>query len=77
MKNIIRIGKPGKFDETFGLIKHHTEFLMEPLYLVVWKDTGEHVIGTGGFLDPISAENYVQENRNKLIDKQFERLVLE
>jgi hypothetical protein len=46
---------------------------MEPLYLIVWLDSGEQVLGTGGFFDPIQAENYVKENHQSLIDKQFER----
>lgn len=71
--NITRIGKPGKFNQTFGIIAHEVQFLMEPLYIIVWLDSGEQVLGTGGFFDPIQAENYVEENHQSLIDKQFER----
>jgi hypothetical protein len=73
---IVEIGKPGKFDPTFGLMKAYHPALMEPLYVIVWKDSGEQVLGTGGFVDPISAENYVKENRNKMVDKEFEQKFL-
>lgn len=72
----IRIGSPGKFDSTFGLKKSHHPMLMEPLYVVVWLDTGHLVDGIGSFFDGISAENYIKENRQKLIDKEFERILL-
>lgn len=76
MEKIISIGMPGKFDPVFGLMKVHHPALMEPLYAVVWLETGEQVMGSGGFMNPIQAENWVEENRLRLIDKDFEEKFL-
>lgn len=72
----IRIGSPGKFDDMFALTAHQHPQLMEYLYSIVWLDSGELVPGIGSFFNPIQAENYVKDNRNKLIDREIENILL-
>ena len=76
METIISIGKPGKFDPVFGLIRFYHPQLMEPLYKVVWKDSGERVLGLGSFMDPIYAEEFVGKVRQHLIDREIENILL-
>lgn len=73
---IMKIGKPGKFDPTFGLIKYHHPLLSEPLYMIVCLGSADPIVGVGSFFDPISAENYVEKHRKALIDKEFEKSFL-
>ena len=68
----IRIGSPGKFDASFGLEALTHPQLMEPLYYIVFLDTGDKVPGLGGFPNPIDAENYVHMHREKMITRKIE-----
>jgi hypothetical protein len=72
----IRIGSPGKFDEVFGLTAHKHPALMDPLWCIVWLDTGEQVPMTGGFMNDIQAEDYVKQHRDKMINRQIENELL-
>jgi len=76
MSKVMEIGMPGSFDPVFGIIAYRHYQLMEPLYVIVWKNTGEQVIGTGGFENPISAENYVSSNRIALLNEEIENILL-
>ncbi len=72
----IKIGRPGKFDTTFGLIRVEYPQLMEPLFAIVWLDNNERVPGIGAFIDPVVAEEFIKKNRQLLIDKEFEKVFL-
>lgn len=73
---IFNIGRPGSIDPVFGLVAYRHPQLMEFLYCIVWKDSGNHVSGIGSFFDQISAENYVKYNRIALLDKEIENILL-
>jgi len=45
---------------------------MEPLYSIVFLDSGERVPGLGSFQNPIHAEDYVAKHRLKMIDRKIE-----
>jgi hypothetical protein len=68
----IRIGSPGKFDDAFGLQALTHPQLMDPLYMIVWLDTGERVACVGSFQNPLHAEDYVRLHRLKMIDRKIE-----
>jgi len=74
--DIIEIGKPGKFDKVFGLVRYQHPAFSEPLYVVVFKDTGEQVMLSGGFVNPIHAENWVKNNRDRIIEENLEKIIL-
>ena len=68
-------GKPP--DETFGLMTHDHPSFTDRLWTIVWLDTLEQVSMTGSFFNKDSALNYIRENREQLIDKQFEKIILD
>ena len=68
----IRIGSPGKFDDVFGLQALTHPWLTDPLYSIVFLDSGDRVPGLGSFPNPIDAENYVKQHRLKMIDRKIE-----
>jgi hypothetical protein len=63
-------------DSTFGLMNHYHQLLMDPLWTIVWLDTGDQVSMTGSFFTRDSAIAYIKEHRQQLIDKQFEEILL-
>lgn len=68
----IRVGSPGKFDEVFGLQALTHAWLSDPLYTVVFLDTGERVPGLGSFQCAIQAEDYVKAYRLQMINRKIE-----
>ena len=76
MDNVVRVGMPGKFDPTFGLVSFTHIHLSHRVFAIVWRDTGERVLGIGCFVDPTHAEDYVKKHRKELIDKEFEQILL-
>lgn len=74
--DIIEIGISGEYDPEFGLVAIYTEFLIDPLYIVVFKESLEQVPMSGGFARPIQAENWLKENREDIINKDFEQKFL-
>jgi hypothetical protein len=68
-------GKP--LDITFGLMTHDHPSFMDPLWTIVWLDTLEQAAMTGSFFNKDSALNYIKEHREQLIDKQFEKIILD
>lgn len=75
--SIHRLRLNGKLsDETFGLMTYDHPAIMAPLWIIVWLDTKEQVPLTGGFFNQSSAENYVKEHHQELIDKQLEKILL-
>lgn len=76
--DIIRIGRPGKFDPTFGLKKQYRRKGQNPrhVYIPIWLETGKKVKGLKGYLDPIYVEKIITERRKELIDKEFENILL-
>ena len=75
MVNKIRIGSPGKFDNTFGLLRFEHEQLGD-MWAIVWLDSGERVAGIGSFMFPMSAEEYVKACRDQIIAKEVENILL-
>jgi hypothetical protein len=71
-RHIVKIGRPGRFDQIFGLRKTEHHLLCDPLWEIVFLDDGERVKNIGAFFDPISAENYVYSHREELINDKFE-----
>lgn len=47
------------------------------LWFVFWKGTSDQVNMSGGFLDELAAERWIDENLSKCLDRRFEEMVLE
>jgi hypothetical protein len=76
LSDLIEIGKPGSFDKVFGLRKYLHSAMLKDVYVVVWKDNGTQVEGSGRWLNPLEAEAYVKQNRENLIQSKMEEIVL-
>lgn len=76
LDKIIHIGVPGKFDEVFGLEFVAGKDGSRPHWFVVWKETGDRVDKNHFFMDPINAEFWVKENRERIIEENFEKILL-
>lgn len=74
--HIIRIGRSGKFDKVFGLVAFTHSAFSEPLYKIVWLDSGEQVAMTGVFGYPPQAERFVETHRDELINREMENKLL-
>lgn len=64
------------FDPVFGLTKHEHPALIDPLWCIVWRDTGEQVRKTGGFLNSVEASLFANKNREEWIRKKMEETLL-
>ncbi len=60
-------------DPIFAVKKVKVEFLVDPLWIIVWRENGEQVPKTGGFMNQASAQAYAIDNKTQLIDKEFEK----
>ena len=65
-----------EIDPTFGLMAYKHPALMEDLWVIVWKDSEEQVLGTGAFMDKESARQHAVSNRQQFIDDATERALL-
>lgn len=73
---LVRVGRPGKYDPVFCLEKIEHELLSESLYAIVFKYSGERIVGVGSFINPVEAEWYIAKHRLRLIDEQIEKDLL-
>lgn len=71
-RRFINIGR----DQVFCLEEFYHELLSEPLYAIVFKDTGKRIMDIGSFNSRDTAEWWLDSSRQRLIDEELERVLL-